>query len=268
MAGIVLTLILSSLIAFIITTFLSIARTFQSIPNQVANGDSFRFIANVLRVVGNGFKTTLVYLVTFARVILLTLRGFYEMTRNTINDILRREHARQQAYAAARAAAAQEGAPTDPATAEEQTRQGGGSVVFGLLEGLSSSASNLAGSAASSIRTFQGNTKRYDIKSDLYENKTTNTITAELELAGCTKEDVDITVVDGVLTVTAKRDPPTIPEDVVYHVQSRIYGEGQKALKLPPGTKIDDITAKMENGLLTLSFPRLSENSGMKVKID
>jgi len=91
---------------------------------------------------------------------------------------------------------------------------------------------------------------------DLHENKENNTVTASFELPGVKKEDVNIDVHNGRLTVSAETQISTDHDQSGYAVQERRYGKFSRTLQLPQGVKDDVIKAKMDNGVLTVTFPK------------
>lgn len=72
------------------------------------------------------------------------------------------------------------------------------------------------------------------------------------ELAGLTRPDVDVTVANGVLTISGAREPIPEAQAVTYYTQERYYGAFRRSMILPEGIGKDDITASFENGLLEI----------------
>ncbi|KAI6001230.1 small heat shock protein [Pisolithus albus] len=91
---------------------------------------------------------------------------------------------------------------------------------------------------------------------DLYENKDTNTVTAAFELPGLKSEDVSIEVHQNRLTVSGEFNKTESREESGYAVRERRQGKFSRTIQLPTGIKNEDVKAKMENGLLTVTFPK------------
>lgn len=72
------------------------------------------------------------------------------------------------------------------------------------------------------------------------------------ELAGLTRSDVEVTVANGVLTISGVREPIAKEEAIVYYTQERYYGAFRRSMILPEGIRKDDISASFENGLLEI----------------
>lgn len=89
-----------------------------------------------------------------------------------------------------------------------------------------------------------------------------------VELPGVRPEDVDITVEDRTLTISGKRLFEETVEQGNYHRREIFTGEFKRTLVLPEGLNAEEITAKAENGLLSVILPRRPEVLPRKVKVD
>ncbi len=74
-----------------------------------------------------------------------------------------------------------------------------------------------------------------------------------LELPGVPKDDVSITVEQGVLTVGAER---VKPEGLRAAATYGHYGELKRSFRLPDGTDVDKVSATLGDGLLHLTLPK------------
>ncbi|OAP15106.1 hypothetical protein AXX17_AT1G46840 [Arabidopsis thaliana] len=78
------------------------------------------------------------------------------------------------------------------------------------------------------------------------------------EVPGLTKEDVKITVNDGILTIKGDHkaeEEKGSPEEGEYW-SSKSYGYYNTSLSLPDDAKVEDIKAELKNGVLNLVIPR------------
>jgi len=71
------------------------------------------------------------------------------------------------------------------------------------------------------------------------------------ELAGVEREDVEVSLAGGVLTIDGERKGE--PADVSYYSRERYYGRFRRTMNLPEGVDGDRITADFENGLLEVT---------------
>ncbi|CAN5868766.1 hypothetical protein BH23ACT11_BH23ACT11_29360 [soil metagenome] len=68
------------------------------------------------------------------------------------------------------------------------------------------------------------------------------------ELAGVTRDALDISLSNSVLTISGERKDR--PENVTYYAHERQYGHFRRSMTLPEGAKDDDVNASFENGML------------------
>jgi HSP20 family protein len=74
------------------------------------------------------------------------------------------------------------------------------------------------------------------------------------ELPGARPEDVEITVHQGVLTISGKREEQSEEERGGYLVRERRSGSFRRSLQLPERVDEDSIRARFENGVLEVSI--------------
>lgn len=87
-----------------------------------------------------------------------------------------------------------------------------------------------------------------------------------LALPGISKDDIDISMEGHTLTISGER---TFEEDESrkYHrVESR-FGKFERSLPLPDIIDEDNIRANYENGVLTVTVPKLKEKAGRKIEV-
>ncbi|KAI4523687.1 HSP20-like chaperone [Schizophyllum commune] len=99
---------------------------------------------------------------------------------------------------------------------------------------------------------------------DLHEDAEKNLVTATFEFPGVKKEDVTIDFHNGRLTVGAETKISEERDENGYAVRERRYGKWSRTLQLPAGVKEDEVKATMENGLLTVTFPKTSPEAAPK----
>ena len=71
------------------------------------------------------------------------------------------------------------------------------------------------------------------------------------ELAGVERDDVEVSLAGGVLTIDGERRGE--PEDVSYYARERSYGRFRRSMNLPEGINGDRVSADFENGLLEVT---------------
>jgi HSP20 family protein len=70
------------------------------------------------------------------------------------------------------------------------------------------------------------------------------------ELPGLKQEDVDITLQNGVLTISGERKVEEEEDRGNYHVRERRYGSFRRSMSLPEGTDESKVHAHFEDGVL------------------
>jgi HSP20 family protein len=66
------------------------------------------------------------------------------------------------------------------------------------------------------------------------------------------QEDVDITLHDGVLTISGERKAEEQREGSGYYVRERRYGSFRRSMTLPQGVDESKISARFDGGVLTV----------------
>ncbi|HSQ37329.1 MAG TPA: Hsp20/alpha crystallin family protein [Acidimicrobiia bacterium] len=88
-----------------------------------------------------------------------------------------------------------------------------------------------------------------------------------VEVPGVKPENVDITMEDRTLTITGKREFEETTEQAGYHRREIYTGEFRRTLVLPEGLNAEEITAKAEDGILSVVVPRRPEVLPRKIKV-
>ena len=87
------------------------------------------------------------------------------------------------------------------------------------------------------------------------------------ELPGMMLEDVDIEVVDNVLSVKGEKREFEEWKEANYNVAERSYGMFERFFTLPRAVVVDEIRAEFDNGILTVHLPKSEEAKGRRIKI-
>lgn len=85
-----------------------------------------------------------------------------------------------------------------------------------------------------------------------------------LAIPGVAKEDVTINIEKNKLTVKSKVEDNT---DIKYRLREFNYTNFERAFTLSDDVDIDNISAKFEQGILTISIPTVEEAGPQKVEI-
>ena len=103
-----------------------------------------------------------------------------------------------------------------------------------------------------SWRGFEGNDNVLAL--DVHESDEAYLLMANTP--GVSAEDIDITLHDGVLTITAEVRTPDVKEGVRVHIQERPSGTYTRTLRLPKAVNNEGVEASYDNGVLILTLPK------------
>jgi HSP20 family protein len=84
-------------------------------------------------------------------------------------------------------------------------------------------------------------------------------VTVKASIPGLKPEDIDISVTGDVLTIKGETKEEKEEKNGNYHLRERRYGAFQRAVSLPTLVKADKAEAVFENGVLTLTLPKVEE---------
>lgn len=100
---------------------------------------------------------------------------------------------------------------------------------------------------------------------DVVEHDKEFTVTAEIP--GLTINDIDLSVSDNTLTIKGEKKEEKEDKAKNYYMSERKYGSFQRNLPLPHGVDRDKVTAKFENGVLSVVLPKTPEAIKSEKKI-
>ena len=87
------------------------------------------------------------------------------------------------------------------------------------------------------------------------------------ELPGVKKEDLDIDLNEGYLTIRAKKESEKFEDDKCYRKSEFKYGEFSRSIYLPQEVDSEKIDAKLEHGVLKIRIPKLEKTNESVKKI-
>lgn len=91
---------------------------------------------------------------------------------------------------------------------------------------------------------------------DVFEDKDNFTIVAELP--GMKKEDIEVSLHNGSLSVSGERKNERRDDAEVYRAE-RFYGRFQRTITLPTPVATEKVKAQYKDGILTITLPKTEE---------
>ena len=87
------------------------------------------------------------------------------------------------------------------------------------------------------------------------------------ELPGVTRDDVNLSLQEDVLTLAGKREPKSQEQNVSWQRRERAYGGFSRAVQLPFRVDPDKVQARFNNGILEIELQRLEADRPKKIEI-
>lgn len=100
---------------------------------------------------------------------------------------------------------------------------------------------------------------------DVYE--TDEKLIVKARTAGVNKEDLDVSISDGILTISGTLSSGDDTEATHWHIQECYWGEFSRTLALPVAVKEDEVEAVLKDGVLTISFAKIKQEQAKKITI-
>ena len=103
------------------------------------------------------------------------------------------------------------------------------------------------------------------MKTDIKELK--DKYVFEVDLPGFDKENIQLSLRDGYLEVSAKTEREEKNEDEEKYLHSeRFYGECSRSFYVGDAVTEEDIDAEFKNGILRVNVPKIEENDQKEIK--
>ncbi len=100
---------------------------------------------------------------------------------------------------------------------------------------------------------------------DLYQNS--DNVVAQVELPGMRKEDIEISLHDGTLTVAGERKIES-PEGSSAERSERRVGKFRRSVTLPVRVDSNKVSASYRDGILTITLPKAEEAKPKQIQIN
>jgi HSP20 family protein len=110
-----------------------------------------------------------------------------------------------------------------------------------------------------------GTEGRYSPAMDVRE--TEEAYIVEADVPGMKKEEVQIEVADDVLTIKGERKEVKEDKEKNFHSIERRFGSFARSVALPAGFDASKVSAKFDNGVLTVTLPKPEERKPRRVEV-
>ncbi|MHB8908517.1 MAG: Hsp20/alpha crystallin family protein [Syntrophales bacterium] len=92
-------------------------------------------------------------------------------------------------------------------------------------------------------------------------------VTVKAELPGMDEKDIEVSLSDGVLTISGEKKDEREEEKKGYWQRETSYGAFRRVIPLPEGLSREKADARFKNGVLTVTLARLEEAKGQRIAI-
>ena len=100
---------------------------------------------------------------------------------------------------------------------------------------------------------------------DVYE--TDERLVVKARTAGVNKSDLDVSISDGILTISGTLSSGDDSAATQWHIQECYWGEFSRTLALPVPVKEDEVEAVLKDGVLSVSFTKVKQEQARKIEI-
>ncbi len=95
-----------------------------------------------------------------------------------------------------------------------------------------------------------------------------NDIVVTTDIPGVDKKDVDIDIRDNTVWISANTHKESEEEKEGYLMRERTYSRFARAFSLPSAVKEDEASAKLEDGVLTITMPKAEIEEKRRIMIE
>lgn len=100
---------------------------------------------------------------------------------------------------------------------------------------------------------------------DLYQ--TSDDVVAVIELPGMKKEDIEISLHDGTLTISGERKDETAAQENAARTE-RVTGKFRRSISLPTRVDSNKVNATYKDGILTVTLPKAEEVKPKQIQVN
>ncbi|MCA9327582.1 Hsp20/alpha crystallin family protein [Candidatus Saccharibacteria bacterium] len=100
---------------------------------------------------------------------------------------------------------------------------------------------------------------------DVYETK--ERLVVKARTAGVNKDDLDVSIADNTLSIRGTLSAGNEDQVENYFVQECYWGEFSRSIALPVPVKEEEIEAVLKDGVLTVSFTKVKQDTVKKIQV-
>jgi HSP20 family protein len=101
---------------------------------------------------------------------------------------------------------------------------------------------------------------------DVHEDK--DNFIVRVELPGMKREDIDVSLHDGALSISGERKTEKKYEEAEVYRTERFFGKFQRTVTLPVPVAPDKVKAQYKDGILTVTLPKTEEAKPKQIDVN
>lgn len=137
---------------------------------------------------------------------------------------------------------------------------------FRELAGLRTEMERLLGQPAGTRGLLAPDGGQWVPEVDIVEEK--DRLLVRADLPGIKREDVEVEVGEGVLTIRGERKHETETKDGKTYRMERSYGSFLRSFTLPAGVDAAKVSAAYKDGVLEITLPKVAAAQAKQLKVD
>lgn len=100
---------------------------------------------------------------------------------------------------------------------------------------------------------------------DVFE--TENDLIIKARTAGVDRNDLDVSISDGILTISGTLSSGDEADVRQWHIQECYWGEFSRTLALPTAVNEEGVKAELKDGVLTITFEKVKQEKAKKIQV-
>ena len=100
---------------------------------------------------------------------------------------------------------------------------------------------------------------------DVFE--TENNLVIKARTAGVDRNDLDVSISDGILTISGTLSSGDEADVRQWHIQECYWGEFSRTLALPTAVNEEGVKAELKDGVLTITFEKIKQEKAKKIQV-
>ncbi len=101
---------------------------------------------------------------------------------------------------------------------------------------------------------------------DIYEDK--DNLYVKVELPGMKREEIDVSLHKGSLSVSGERKSEQKHEDAEVYRAERFFGRFQRTVTLPTPVAAEKVMAQYQDGILTITLPKTEDAKPKHINVN